>query len=377
MTTWDCIGWGLVAATVWTMLPIWFAFRAPRRIGDVPPADPKDPDLPFVSIIVPARQEGASVEAALTTLLSLDYPRYEVIAIDDRSTDATGEIMERISASDPRCRVLHVTELPQGWLGKNHANWLGARLARGDLLLFTDGDVHLDPPVLGHAAAAMRQLELDHLVLFPKIPPGGFGESVAMCHFSFLFCAFTKFSMAQYRWLPGAFVGVGAFNLVTRAAYQAIGTHERLRLEVADDLMLGKLVKRAGFRQRALLGMPMVRVKWQQGLMGVVRGLEKNAFAAVHYSVVLAVGGVLLHPLSMIAPIVLAVTGPAQLQFAIIVALTWASYVVSTLANPFPLGVAFCYPLASLLFAYIFARSTFVTMQNGGVTWRDTFCPLS
>ena len=134
-------------------------------------AAPRPPGRPWpaVSVIVAARDEAAGIEAAMGSLLALDYPALEVIAVDDRSGDATGAILDRLAAHDRRLRVLHVRELPPGWLGKNHAVALGAREARGELLLFTDADVEFAPAALRSAVSILEAEELDHLALGPGL----------------------------------------------------------------------------------------------------------------------------------------------------------------------------------------------------------------
>ncbi len=133
--------------------------------------------MPRVSIIVPARNEAEHIEAALVSLLQLDYPDYEVIAVDDRSDDATGAIMERVTsewrergeASHHRLKVLHVSELPRGWLGKVHAMWKAAQQATGEWLLFTDADVVFRPDALRRAMTYGERERADHVVLFPTM----------------------------------------------------------------------------------------------------------------------------------------------------------------------------------------------------------------
>src|SRR5262249_46544493 len=128
---------------------VWRGAQSSPQLRDTAPA--LDRPWPAASIVVAARNEEAGVEPALRSLLALDYPALEVIAIDDRSTDATPQIMDRVAAGDTRLRVLHVAELPAGWLGKNHALHQGAKLARGEYNLFTDADVVLEPSVLKRA----------------------------------------------------------------------------------------------------------------------------------------------------------------------------------------------------------------------------------
>ena len=376
MTTWDWIGWMLFAAFLWQLWPVWFGLIQLKRIDQFTPTGADDKGSPFVSIVVPARDEAAVLEPALRRMLALDYPNYEVIAIDDRSSDGTGEIMDRVAADEPSCRVIHVTELPPGWLGKNHANMLGAKAARGEYLLFTDADVLFDRPVLRHAIAAMGQRKLDHLVLLTEMIKGGFWESVLMCYFILMFTIATKFTLARYRWAKNAYVGVGAFNLVRRAVYDAFGGHERLRMEIADDVMVGRLVKQAGFVHEALLGMPLVRVKWQTGVRGIVRGLEKNAFAGTRYSIAFAIFAVLAQLVVIVAPPVLAVTGPARLPFAILGITTWLTLVASSWLSRYNPLVTLFYPVAAIIFCFTIARSMAITLKQGGVRWRDTFYPL-
>jgi cellulose synthase/poly-beta-1,6-N-acetylglucosamine synthase-like glycosyltransferase len=376
MGLWDWFAWTLCAVWFLNVLPMWIGMLQGKPIDQFASISLDDPQLPFISIIVPARDEAAAVGDALRRMLAIDYPRYEVIAIDDRSTDGTAEIMDRAAGDDPRCRVLHIRELPAGWLGKNHANMQGARLARGDWLLFTDGDVMFEPGILRHAVAAVRENQLDHLVLLPDSMTNGLGESMLMTYFAFLFTIFTQFPLARFRWIKTAYIGVGAFNLVRRTAYESVGGHERLRLEVADDLVLGKLIKHAEFRQRALIGIPQVRLKWQTGLMGIVRGLEKNAFAGMGFSLARTVLALLLHAIVMLGPITMVIAGPGRLPGGLTAAMTLASLVRVARVNRYGLAGSLAYPLAAVLFTYIVLRSMFVTLRRGGVTWRGTFYPL-
>src|SRR5438270_1089467 len=218
---------------------------------------------PRVSIIVPARNEEESVEQCLRSLLSLDYDNYEVIAVNDRSTDRTGEILERLSNDPgssnhrgrvvPLLRVIHHTELPPGWLGKTHAMWTAAKEASGEWLLFTDADVLFKPDSLRRAIAYAEAEPADHVVLFPRMIMQRAGEYMMIAFFQ------TMFIFGHRPWKvadPSTddHMGVGAFNLVRRRVYDAVGTYEALRMEVLDDMKLGKVVKKAGFEQRNVFG---------------------------------------------------------------------------------------------------------------------------
>ncbi len=377
MTPWDWIAWALVAVWLWQLWPIWLGIVSRRRLSDVAPASHDDPDLPMISIIVPARDEAAAVGECLRRLRRLDYPSFEVIAINDRSTDATGRIMDASADGDGRIRVVHVTDLPAGWLGKNHANQRGAEAARGDLLLFTDGDVLFEPHVLRHAAAAMRRDRLDLLVLFPDTMTQTFREAVVMNYFGFLFLIATKPSLARHRWAKRAAVGIGAFNLIRRPAYETIGTHKTLRLEIGDDVMLGRLVKARGLKLDALLGDDLVRVKWQTGIRGMIRGLEKNAFAGLRLNTALAGLAVAAQVVLNTLPFIMMWTGPFRAQCATYVVATLATATGIAVAGGLPVAAALLHPAAGLIFAYIIARSMWITLRDGGVTWRETFYPLA
>ena len=254
---------------------------------------------PRVSIIVPARNEEETIEQALHTLLALDYDNYEVIAVNDRSTDRTGEILERI-AENPRFsqnaretghpefrsfRVVHHRELPAGWLGKTHAMWTAANHATGDWLLFTDADVLFKPDSLRRALAYAESVPADHVVLFPQMIMKRPGEYMMIAFFQ------TMFMFGHRPWKvadPSTddHMGVGAFNLVRRRVYDAVGTYEALRMEVLDDMKLGKVVKKAGYAQRNVFGGDLISIRWAKGAMGVVNNSDQEFLCRAVVSVV-------------------------------------------------------------------------------------------
>src|SRR5271168_4592191 len=248
---------------------------------------------PLVSIIVPARNEEKDIEQSLTRLLALDYDNYEVIAVNDRSTDRTGEIMEGVVRSPhfsqrtremghPVLRVIHHRELPAGWLGKTHAMWTATNEAKGDWLLFTDADVQFKPDSLRRALAYAEAERADHIVVFPQMIMKRPGEFMMIAFFQ------TMFVFGHRPWKVADpkskdHMGVGAFNLIRRSAYEAEGTYEALRMEVLDDMKLGKVVKNAGFAQRNVFGSDLVSVRWAKGAWGVVDNLTKNFFAIMSF----------------------------------------------------------------------------------------------
>lgn len=378
MAWWIELAAGWVIAAVCAASTVRMAvFLRGSRLADRGGAVPAPAVWPKVSVVVPARDEAERVEEALRSIARQDYPALEVIAVDDRSRDDTGAILDRVAAGDPRVRSLHIVELPEGWLGKCHAMQAGARLADGELLLFTDGDVVFAPGTLRLAVRYLLARDLDHLVLLPGLVPGGYWEDAAKCYFAMLFVAGVK------AWAAGTrsreiYVGIGAFNLVRREAYEGIGGHEALRLEVADDLMLGKRLKQAGYHQDALLAADHVRLRWQEGVGGFVRGLEKNGFAAIGYSVpmlllVTAFVG-LFHAVPYLGILLFRdarITGFAC--SALLLHGTYG-YFASISRNGWILAPAL--PAAAMIYLYAFWRSAWTTLRRGGIRWRDTFYPL-
>ena len=209
---------------------------------------------------------------------------YEVIAVDDRSTDRTGEIMEEIAAATPpgRLKVIRISDLPPGWMGKPHAMWSAGNQASGDWLLFTDADVLFKPDALRRALAYAETEPADHLVLFPRMIMKTPGEKMMIAFFQTLFVfGHRPWKVADPK--TKDHIGVGAFNLVRRQVYEAVGTYAALRFEVLDDMKLGKVVKNAGFAQRNVFGADLISIRWAKGAMGVVDNLTKNFFALMSF----------------------------------------------------------------------------------------------
>lgn len=331
-----------------------------------------------VCVVVAARNEAGAIEGCLCSLLVQDHPALRVVAVDDRSDDATGAIMDRLVETSDRLTVLHVTELPEGWLGKNHANAAGAQTApalAADFLLFTDGDIFFAPDAIRRAVAVAQARQLDHLCLTPEVIAHSRLER-AMCHF-FGFCYLLKCKpwRIENPQALGAFSGVGAFNLVRRSVYQRVDGHERLRLEVLDDYKLGKLIKHAGGRSLLLDGRGEIRVRWQEGVFGFVRGLEKNAFAGCDFSVAATLLTIAMIVGVFVAPVVLAVAGEGGVRWAWLAALAAQIVVLGWLSRS--LLDALVAPFCALVMIWTLLRSAWVTLRRGGVSWRGTFYSLA
>jgi hypothetical protein len=355
---------------------------AGRAPGDAAPAPSREP---LVSVVVAARDEAAGIAATVRALRAQDLPGLEVVVVDDRSTDGTGALVDALAAEPAGhpVRALHVRELPPGWLGKNHALWRGAALARGRWLLFTDGDVWLHPGAVRVAVGFAEARRLDHLTLGPALRAPGYALQAWIALALLAILTFLS-PRAMNRPRSGRGYGVGAFNLVRRSAYEAIGTHRAIALRPDDDLRLGLRLRRAGFRQWAAAEPALVSVQWYPTLGAAIRGLEKNAFAVLGYRPALlaaAVAGLLalfLGPLLGAA----AAPGGAAWLFAAVAAAQWAA--VAAVAATFVVpgrparaaAVALAYAPAALAFAYAMARSGAIALLRGSVQWRGTRYPL-
>jgi len=336
--------------------------------------------------VVPARNEEAEIEAALRSLLQLDYPQYQIVAVNDRSTDQTGAIMERLAAepaSAGKLRVLNVRDLPPGWLGKVHAMWLGSRndaaqQAANDWLLFTDADCVFHPECLRRAVHYATTTATDHLVLFPTAHMKTLGERMMISFPQ------TMASFAMRPWKvrdPKArdHIGVGAFNLIRRSAYEAIGTYESLRLEVVDDIKLGESVKKAGLRQDVVFGPELVSLRWAVGAAGVVANLEKNLFAFLRFRISLLLAVCALTFFLCVCPFlgVFLAPGWAKAGFAAAVALIALAYTFSGRYMGNSALLFLTCPVAALVFNFAALQSAFLALRDGAITWRGTKYPLA
>jgi len=333
---------------------------------------------PRVSIIVPARNEENDIERSLARLLALDYDNYEVIAVNDRSTDRTGEIMEEVLGSGQgRLRVIHHRNLPAGWLGKTHAMWTATNQAKGDWLLFTDADVLFKPDSVRRALTYAETERADHLVLFPQMIMKRPGEYMMIAFFQ------TMFVFGHRPWKVADaksrdHMGVGAFNLIRRDVYEAVGTYEALRMEVLDDMKLGKVVKNAGFAQRNVFGGDLISIRWAQGARGVVDNLTKNFFAVLSFqwprTVISALGLAFLNLMPFLG--LWLAHGWERLPYAIAVISMFLIYLGMSWRSGVPAYYFLLHPVSTALFIYTLLRSMFHALWNDGIIWRGTRYPL-
>lgn len=353
-----------------------------KNVADIsrPEWDRKLANSPRVSIIVPARNESEDIEDALTRLFSLDYDNYEVIAINDRSTDGTGVIMDRVASSPTgqgKIKVIHIKELPPGWLGKPHAMWSAANQATGEWLLFTDADVLFKPDTIRRAVAYAEAEPADHVVLFPKMIMKGPGERLMIAFFQTLFVfGHRPWKVADPK--TDDHMGVGAFNMIRRNAYEKVGTYKRLRLEILDDMKMGKIIKRAGFAQRNVFGEDLISIHWAKGTMGVVNNLTKNFYAVLSYQWPRAILSCFALGILNWGPFAgtIFVHGWTRIPYTIALLSMLLIYVGMSTRSAIPPYYFVLHPISTFLFCYAVMRSTFLTLRQGGVVWRGTFYAL-
>jgi hypothetical protein len=344
-------------------------------LGDAAPLS--DADCPRISVLFAARDEAEKLPAALKTFLALDYPRYEVVAVNDRSEDGTEEILESAARENPHMKAVRVKELPAGWLGKPHALQKAYEQSSGEWLIFTDADVQFAPGLLRSAISLAEKRGWDHLTLSGRTEMFTFGEKMALTFFGLAFLMSVRpWRVSDPR--SRAFAGVGMFQLIRRGAYEALGTHRRLAMEVVDDMKLGKLVKEEGFRSGVALGGDNVSVHWHSGVGNIVRGTTKNFFAFSGFSLWM-VGTQIFGMLALcVFPWVALpfVHGWALVFAGIAVGLAIILHAGVCIEFGVSPAYALTFPIGALIFVWMVARSTIVTLWSGGITWRGTFYRL-
>jgi len=356
---------------------LYAARKVPTLVAKKPAGVPSG--LPRLSIVVPARDEESGLDNSLGSVLAQDYPALEVVLVDDRSSDGTGQVMDQAAIGRENVRVVHIEELPEGWLGKNHAVYLGAALADGEWLLFTDADVRFRRDTVRRAIAYAEGHDLDHLTLVPDLDLKGYWLRSAVAFFYVAFLLYRGYYRAN---IPSSKtgVGIGAFNLIRSRAYEEIGTYRAFALRPDDDLSLGARVKSLGLRQRVLGGHGLLSVEWYGSLGALVRGVEKNVFPALDYSLLKVAGyfsGLLTVTVWPFAGVFLT-QGPTRLLCLGAAAAQLGAYAVVNRFlgwRIFPLALG--YPACALLFSGVIVRSTALALLRGGIYWRGTFYPLS
>jgi chlorobactene glucosyltransferase len=328
---------------------------------------------PFVSIIVPARNEERSIRAAVASFCSQDYPLIEVIVVDDRSTDATPHILAELRTRFSNLKVIEGRDPPNGWLGKPNALEIGKNEARGQWLLFVDADVVYAPDLLSRAVAFVLREEADMLFLAPNFTTKGVIEAVLMSTIYLVGAAAFPAYLAIYSESKRFAAGGGVFNLVRRDALAASGAFESLKDAVVDDIGLGYKVKASGCRLAGAMAGSLIRIRMYHGVLETIEGFTKNMYPLARQLPWLLpipfVGGLLLTLLPYYGFLNGLLAGFVSVPATI--SLFFMHIVFGCIAAFFqqPWYIAFLNPLREVGWWWIMMRSL-VVYHRKGIVWR-------
>jgi glycosyltransferase involved in cell wall biosynthesis len=372
-----------VARTVESLL---FLSRVPDLTLTSEPAPLAAPaDAPLLSVIVPACNEQGAIEATIRSLLRSTGVPLEVIAVDDRSTDSTGAILDRLAhenavpgATGNSLSVLHVKLLPDRWLGKPHALAEGVKHAHAPYLLFTDADILFREDAILRSLHYLREHQLDHLALAATPITRSHGEKMVLAAISILAAWSIRLWRVQD---PKAreSLGVGSFTLVRREAYEQVGGWGAVRMEVLEDLRFGWELKcRQGLRQSVAFGRGLLLLHWAPGAIGLAHNLGKNGFAIFRYNLAFVLAAMAGLSVLMFAPIA-ALAGPPAARWAFVpFALSvFLLHRLTSRQSRIPAPYLLLLPVGAALLIYGVLRSTVLTLARGGVVWRGTLYPLA
>ena len=357
------------------------AVRSASHARDAPkvPKIHGDPgSLPMVSIVVPARNEERGIEAAVRSLAAQTVREFEIVVVDDRSTDRTREMLRRLETELPRLRVVDGAEVPEGWMGKPWALEEGVRASRGEWLLFTDADVKHAPEALASALRFALERRLDALSLLWEIEIGSFAEAAILPHIlAVILLATGPVSAINDPARTDRAAATGAFILMRRAALAALGGHTELRGEVVEDIEIARLIKRDGrFRFCLAEGRDLISLRMYHSFAEIWNGFTKNVFMALHEDVPTAVASfILLSAVSWVPPALAmrALLRRRPLDFVESLAssvLLIATSAWGIRARGLDARLGFGAPLGLATLAAITANSALRSMLGRGVVWR-------
>jgi GT2 family glycosyltransferase len=336
---------------------------------------------PTLTVVVPARDEAEKIAATLDALLMSDCPGLRILVVDDRSTDGTGAIVDAYVAEvevkwPGKLEAIHITELPEGWLGKTFALMVATDNSRSDYVLYTDADVLLSPSILRRALVYAQDSDADHLVVMPTPLIQSRGEGIVLGFMQIFGLWVSRPWRVDDPKAKRDVVGVGAFNMVRRDALNEIGGWLPQRLAVLEDVTLGRRMKAAGMRQRTAFAPGLVLVHWAKGMGAVVRGMTKNLFSAFNFQPLLMLVVAVWLVVFFLLPLVGLVWLPTVLPALVVLCCIGALYRVMGAESLIDARYALLYPVGVVVLLYAMARSVVVVWAQRGVVWRGTHYPL-
>ncbi|MER3470973.1 MAG: hypothetical protein C4330_06460 [Chitinophagaceae bacterium] len=371
------LAYGIIVTLFWVGLTVFVLYNK-EQIQYLCSIDLSNtPEEPVV-IIIAVRNEEEHLANALQSVCKLSYTNYRLLLINDRSTDGTAVIMQSFQQQYPHIEILQIDTLPKGWLGKNHALYQGYLHTSEKWMLFTDADVVFAPDSLVKAMQYATSRNIDHLTILPEV------ESRSKWLNSILATFVILLEAKQRPWAlsnpkSSAFLGIGAFNLINRDAYQKIGTHKAFALRPDDDLMLGKRIKESGLKQDALYGEGMIGLEWYTSVKEFINGLMKNTFTAFRYNfLIMVVAGLIPTLLLFVLPLPLLFLFGDGMERAMALFILLAQIILFSFnkGNHSKWWYAFMEPVAGAILAYILVRASFLAIKQKGIYWRESFYSL-
>jgi chlorobactene glucosyltransferase len=357
-----------------------------KRILGLPVVTPRGRDKSsgtFVSVVVPMRNEEQNVVRCIGSLLSQDYERYEVIAVDDMSQDNTLSLLQGLQRNHDKLRIVRLENKPEGWVGKNYALYEGAQASVGDLLLFVDADTSSHPQMLSAVVGYLEENGIDMLSLFPRQELLSFWERVFQPFVFELLCTvFPHYKVNSTR--HSTAFACGPFIMIRKDIYKEVGGHEPIKGSMNDDIDFAKLVKGKGYRIAIASGIEVVRVRMYTNFSGIWHGFVKNLFSAIGYSWPMALSTVVVFFLWGVLPSILLpfslvshLMAPGALKLVLALECSWTLGVGFLLRMSqlkrlnVPIYYAFLAPLASSIFIAMLLTSCYRIAFNKGVVWKE------
>jgi chlorobactene glucosyltransferase len=349
-----------ILALYWWFLAAYLLFVAwdnTRLFVKTPPLDPNK-KWPFVSILIPARNEELRIEPCLKTLLSLDYPAFEVIVLDDRSTDGTLSLLKKWARKDRRLKVMSGTELPPGWKGKPWACYQLAKKAKGEWFFFTDADTWHHPHLMKRSIQMALGTQADVLTLFTRQVTETWMEALVVPVMAYTLLAFlpARWSLRKDSFFS-KFAGVsGQYILIKKAVYRAFGGHERVRNEIVEDLNFGKQIVRDGYRLVYGDGSDLSFCRMYTNAREVWEGFSKNFYSAVAFNPFFFLNAQAVLLLDGVAPFAALFLGPSHPLFwpaLVMVVISLLVRAIEAFHYGFSRWSVLFHPLGCLLFSVI------------------------
>ncbi|WKZ42036.1 MAG: glycosyltransferase [Anaerolineales bacterium] len=346
---------------------------------------PLPADVPLISVCIPARNEERNIRRCVESALGQDYPKLEVIVLDDRSTDATPTLLQEIGSRDSRLIPIHGSDLPAGWAGKPHALHQAAASARGKWLCFVDADTFLASNALSSVLAKARETEADMFTVMTRQILGSFWEKVVMpLVMTALSVGFSPRKVNDPRRRDA--IANGQFIFIKRSVYDAVGGHESVKDQIVEDKAISEQVKWNGYRLVVADGSQVVSTRMYTSLAEMWEGWTKNIYLGLRdhpsmlllgaFGATLALIAALFLPVWPILGIIWYVNGGGWMAIGVLLQslLVWGALIFARANVAHGMGISRWYslttPLGAGVFAAMMLTSAWKVISGRGVTWR-------